>query len=208
MIEIYTGVPGSGKSAHAAADIREILNAPRREQPVVANFELATDAPVLKRQNFTYIPNEDLTAKWLIHYANEFWTSGIHPFQEDYIKVYLDEAQIIWNSRRWSDKSRYSFLEFLSQSRKFGMHIVMIAQNIKMIDNQFRYLIEVECNHRRIRSMGPVGALAAAPFGGKLFMNVRYMVQGNERLNMEVRHYSKKDFAMYDSYATFDRLEG
>lgn len=207
MIEIYTGVPGSGKSAHAAADIREILNAPRRDQPVIANFELAKDAPVLKPENFTYIPNDELTAKWLIHYANEFWTSGKHRFQEDYIKVYLDEAQIIWNSRRWSDKSRYSFLEFLSQSRKVGMHIIMIAQNLKMIDNQFRMLVEVECNHRRIRSMGPVGALVAAPFGGKLFMNVRYLVQGNERLNMEIRHYSKKDFAMYDSYATFKRLE-
>lgn len=207
MIEIYTGVPGSGKSAHAAADIREILNAPRRDQPVIANFELSKDAPVLKPENFTYIPNDELTAKWLIHYANEFWTSGKHRFQEDYIKVYLDEAQIIWNSRRWSDKSRYSFLEFLSQSRKVGMHIIMIAQNLKMIDNQFRMLVEVECNHRRIRSMGPVGALVAAPFGGRLFMNVRYLVQGNERLNMEIRHYSKKDFAMYDSYATFKRLE-
>lgn len=208
MIEIYTGVPGSGKSAHAASDIREILNAPRREQPVLANFRLAPDAPVLKPQNFNYLPNEELTAGRLIDFANDFWDSGVHRFEEDYIKVYLDEAQIIWNSRRWNDKSRMSFLEFMSQSRKAGMHIILIAQNLKMIDNQFRMLVEVECNHRRVRSMGPVGALLAAPFGGKLFVNVRYLVQGNERLNMEVRHYSKKDFAMYDSYATFKRLEG
>ena len=208
MIEIYTGVPGSGKSAHAASDIREILNAPRRDQPVIANFRLAENAPVLKPENFTYIPNDELTAGRLIGFANDFWDSGIHPFKEDYIKVYIDEAQLVWNSRRWSDKSRMSFLEFMSQSRKAGMHIIMIAQNLKMVDNQFRMLVEVECNHRRIRSMGPVGALLALPFHGNLFMHVRYLVQGNERLNMGIRHYSKKDFDMYDSYARFERLEG
>lgn len=208
MIEIYTGVPGSGKSAHAAANIREILNAPRRDQPVLANFRLSDGAPVAKPHNFTYLPNEDMSAGALIDFACEFWDSGAARFREDYIKLYVDEAQLLFNSRRWSDKSRMAYLEFLSQSRKYGYHIIMIAQHLKMIDNQFRMLVEVECNHRRIRSMGPVGTIVAAPFGGKLYMNVRYLVQGNERLNMEVRRYSKKDFAMYDSYATFVRQEG
>ena len=55
MIEIFTGVPGSGKSLHAAAVARECLNTPRREQPVLANWRLAPGAPVLKPENFHYL---------------------------------------------------------------------------------------------------------------------------------------------------------
>lgn len=204
-IEIYTGVPGSGKSLHAAGDIREYLNTPRREQPVIANFRLANDAPVLKPQNFTFMPNEEMSAGKLIDFACDFWDSGQHYFAEDYIQLYLDEAQLLFNSRRWSDKSRMAYLEFLSQSRKYGYRIVLIAQSAKMIDNQFRMLIETEVNHRRVKSMGPVGSLVALPFRGRLFMCVRYMYQTNERLNMELRTFRSKDAAMYDSYATFER---
>lgn len=141
-IEVYTGVPGSSKSLHAAGNIREILNAPRREQPVIANFRLAQDAPVLKPENFHYIPNDELSSDRLIDFAHDFWRSGVHPFTEDYIHLYVDEAQLLFNSRRWSDRSRMSYLEFLSQSRKYGYRVVMIAQSAMMIDNQFRMLID------------------------------------------------------------------
>ena len=208
MIDVYTGVPGSGKSLHAAADIREVLNAPRREQPVLANFRLAPDAPVLKPENFHYIPNDEMSAGKLIDFACEFWDSGVHPFREEYIQLYIDECQLLFNSRRWSDKSRMSYLEFLSQSRKYGYRVVLIAQSAKMIDNQFRMLIDVEHNHRRISNMGIAGAIVAAPFRGRLFMVVRKTYQINERLGMSVRMFHRKDAQMYDSYQTFVRQEG
>lgn len=205
-IDVYTGVPGSGKSLHAAADLRYYLNLPRREQPCIANFRLADDAPVSRPELFRYIPNEDMSAERLIDFAQEYWQT--HDFREDYLQLYLDECQLLFNSRRWSDKSRMAYLEFLSQSRKWGYHVVLIAQSAKMIDNQFRMLIDTEFNHRRVRSMGPVGAVVAALFGGKLFMCVRYLFQTNERLGMSLRTFRKKDGQMYDSFAKFDRQEG
>ena len=209
-IEIYTGVPGAGKSLHAAAGIREVLSAPRREQPVIANFRLAQGAPVLKPQNFHFIANADMSAGRLIDFACDFWDSGVHPFAEDYIHLYVDEAQLLFNSRRWSDSSRMAYLEFLSQSRKYGYKVVLIAQSSMMIDNQFRMLIETETNHRRVRAMGPAGAIASLPFRGRLFMCVRYLYvngKAKERLNMSMRTFHSKDAAMYDSYSTFERQE-
>lgn len=204
-IDVYTGVPGSGKSLHAAADLRYYLNLPRREQPCIANFSLAKDAPVARPELFHHIPNEEMSAERLISFAEDYWQT--HDFREDYLQLYLDECQLLFNSRRWSDKSRMAYLEFLSQSRKYGYHVVLIAQSAKMIDNQFRMLIDTEFNHRRVRSMGPAGAVVAAFFGGKLFMCVRYLFQTNERLGMSLRTFRKKDGQMYDSYAHFERVE-
>lgn len=206
-IDLYTGTTGSGKSLHAASDIREYLNARRRDIPVIANFRLSPDAPVTKPYNFHYIPNEDMTAGRLIDFATDFWDNTSMRFREDYIQLYLDEAQLLFNSRRWSDRSRMQYLEFLSQSRKYGYHVVLIAQSAKMIDNQFRMLVDVEHNHRRVSRMGPVGALVSLPFAGRLFLVVRYLFQVNERLGMDVRIFRRCDGAMYDSYATFKRQD-
>ena len=92
-IDLYTGTTGSGKSIHAAADIREYLNARRREIPVIANFCLSPDAPVLKPYNFHFIPNEEMSAGRLIDFATDFWDNSGARFQEDYLQLYLDEAQ-------------------------------------------------------------------------------------------------------------------
>lgn len=206
-IDLYTGTTGSGKSLHAAADIRECLIARRREIPVIANFRLSPDAPVLKPYNFHYIPNEDMSAGRLIDFANDFWDRSGVRFREDYLQLYLDEAQLLFNSRRWSDRSRMQYLEFLSQSRKYGYHVVLITQHAKMIDNQFRMLVDLEHNHRRVSRMGPAGMLVSAPFAGRLFMVVRYLFQANERLGMSMRVFRRADAAMYDSYATFKRQD-
>lgn len=201
-IDIYTGVPGSGKSLHAAADIRETLNR-RRDVPVLANFALGKDAPVAKRELFTYIPNEDMSAKRMQDFALDWWST--HDFREGGLQLYLDECQLLFNSRNWSQAGRMAYLEFLSQSRKYGYHIVMIAQSAKMVDNQFRMLVDVEHNHRRVRSMGPFGAAVSLLFGGKLFMCVRYLFQSHERLGMSMRTYHRKDGLMYDSFAKFEQ---
>lgn len=204
-IDIYTGVPGSGKSLHAASDVRWYLNLARREVPVIANFKLGENAPVARPELFHYLPNDEMSAGKLIDFACEWWET--HTFRERGIILCLDECQLLFNSRRWSDKSRMAYLEFLSQSRKYGYHIILIAQNAKMIDNQFRMLIDDEVNHRRVAGMGVFGSLLAAPFRGRLFLAVRYTYQIHEKLGMELRVFHKRDAQMYDSYATFERQE-
>lgn len=208
MIELYSGTVGSGKSLHAASDIRFALTR-KHPRPVMANFPLGDNAPIPEENKrlYTYVPNAEMSAGVIIDWATDWWDDTNHIFGEDKLILCLDECSIIFNSRRWSDAKRYAYLEFLSQSRKYGVHVILIAQNAKMIDNQFRMLIDVEHNHRKISNMGPIGWLVGLPFGGALSLDVRYLFQANERLGMELRIPHRKDFAMYDSYARFERQE-
>lgn len=205
----YTGVPGSGKSLHAAGDARYALHR-RYPRPVIANFELGDDAPLndFERLFYHYVPNEDMTSARIIGICDEFWRNSGRRFREDYITLILDECQMIFNSRRWADKSRMSYLEFLSQSRKYGVRVILIAQSVKMIDTQFRELVEVEHNHRRIQSFGLFGALFAALFLNRVFLDVRYLYQARERLGMGLVLPRPADMRMYDSYARISTAYG
>lgn len=207
MIEIYTGTPGSSKSLHAAHDIRISLNRPH-PRPVIGNFQLAPDAPVKRRDLYTYIRNADLTAEFLQDYATSFWTAPDAPsFREEYILLVLDEVQLCFNSRLWQDKSRMSFLEFLSQHRKYGYHIILIAQSAKMVDNQFRQLIEYEVNHRRMSSMGVLGGIVGLIFGNRVFCRVTSLFQTGDRLSAEWCVGLRRDMDMYDSRKTFEQMQ-
>ena len=214
MIELYSGTPGSGKSLHAAGDIRDALNKRRGvDRPVIANFEVNTEG-VRRPQAFHYVSNQELTPEWLTTFADDFWMSVDRPFSEDYLLLVLDEVTILFNSRMWQDKgrrgmgdSRMDWLEFFSQHRKYGYRVILIAQNSKMVDNQFRYLIDDEVNHRKVSHMGMIGGLIGGIFGGKLFMRVRYLYQSHERLGMQLNVFNRRDAAMYDSYARLKKVQ-
>lgn len=211
-VVLYTGTPGSGKSLHAAHDIRYCLDKPRGEmQPVIANFEVNTSG-VRRPEAFMCVENNELSPAFLTDFAEDFWTNADRRFSEDYILLVLDECQLVFNSRNWMDKgrgrgdSRMDWLEFLSQHRKYGYKVVLIAQSSKMIDNQFRMLCEYEINHRKVAHMGMVGAGISAIFRGRLFMRVKYLFQTNERLGMQLALGHKRDMVMYDTYAKLRKL--
>lgn len=207
-ISLYTGVPGSGKSLDAAALVRYNLNRPS-PRPVIANFALGVDAPVKpeRRQYFVHKPNAELTPDFLIDFATKFWTAAPDLFAEDYLLIVIDEVQLLMNSRRWNvDKNRMNWLEFLSQHRKYGYRIILIAQSAKMIDNQFRMLVDTEVNHRKLSGMGILGWLLSLPFRDRLFMKVRYLYQTGERLGCDLSIGLRRDMRMYDSYARFEQV--
>ena len=209
MIYLYSGVPGSSKSLHAANDIRYALSKPYgADRPVLANFPLAEGAKVKRPQAFHYFGNDELTPGLLVDFAEDYWAHADLSFREDWILLVLDEVQLVFNARSWADKgragmhdSRMDWLQFLSQHRKYGFKVILIAQSAKMIDNQFRMLIEIEINHRKVSTMGGLGAIISIPFLGRLFFWVSYLFQTNERLGMTCYIGRKADFGMYDSYA-------
>lgn len=213
MIELYSGTPGSSKSLHAAGDIRDALDKRRGvDKPVIANFDVNLEG-VRRPQAFHYFSNEELTPGLLTSFADDFWLSVDRPFSEDYLLLVLDECQLVFNSRNWQDRgragrgdSRMDWLEFLSQHRKYGYRIILIAQSAKMIDNQFRMLIDDEVNHRKVKNMGAIGAFFGGLCGGRLFMRVRYLFQTHERLGMQLCLFNKRDAAMYDSYARLRKV--
>lgn len=214
MIDIYTGTPGSGKSLDCAGVIRNTLNKPRGiDRPVIANFDVNL-TNVKRPQAFHYIPNDELTPELLTSFADDFWTHADRRFSEDYIILALDECQLVWNSRSWMDRgragkkdSRMDWLEFFSQHRKYGYYVILIAQSSKMIDNQFRMLIDNEINHRKVQNMGMVGNVIGTMCFGRLFLRVKYLFQTRERLGMSLMWAKEKDMAMYDSYARLKQVK-
>lgn len=206
MISIYTGTPGSGKSLHAASLVRRSLGR-FRPRPVLGNFRLADDAPVVHPELFHYWPNDELTPELLTDWCYDWWDAHPDEYREDGILLIFDEAQLVWNSRRWSDKSRLAWLELMSQHRKAGAEIILIAQSDKMIDNQFRMLIEYEVIHRKFSNFGFWGGLLSLLFGGRLFGQIYCWYQTHEVLSADWYVARKKDMAMYDTRARFERKE-
>ena len=205
MIVLYTGTPGSSKSLHAAADCRDALSR-RWPHPVLGNFEISEDAPIRHPELYHYRPNHEMTVDWLTDFATDYWSTYEHGFREDHINLIVDECQLLFNSRRWNSKDRLSWLEFLSQHRKYGYKIILIAQSAKMIDNQFRMLVEYEINHRRFSSMGLVGGLLGALTHNLAFMQVKYLFPTSERLSARLYIAKRKDMAMYDTHKTFEKV--
>lgn len=200
-IYLYSGTPGSGKSLHAASDCRSELNR-RNPRPIIANFPLADDARVTHRDLFRYVPNDAINTRLLMDFADEWWAS--HRFRENGIILILDEAQILFNSRNWTSKTRLAWLSFFSQHRKYGFKVIFIAQSAKMIDNQFRMLCEFDCNHRKVSNMGLFGFLVSLPFAFRLFVFVTYYFQSDERISRRFYVYKRRDSEMYDSYRRFE----
>lgn len=113
--------------------------------------------------------------------------------------------QLLWNSRLWTAKDRIEWLEFFSQHRKYGYKVIFIAQSAKMVDNQFRMLIEYELMHRKVTNLGLIGSIVGTIFFNRLYMHINYYYQTSERLGMDWFVASKKDFLMYDTHARFQR---
>lgn len=197
MISLYTGRPGSGKSLNAVRTIRRFLKVYKSD--VIANFEV--NANEGWEGNFTYMPNSGFTAGNLVDFAVHYWSS--HDFKEDGFLVVVDEAQLLFNSRNWQDADRMQFLELLSQHRKYGMKIIMIAQADIMIDKQFRSLVEVEVNHRKISSFGFGGLVMRYAAFGEIFYAYEKYYGTNVKIGSEVFRYKKSLGEMYNSYTTF-----
>lgn len=204
-IYLYSGTPGSGKSLHAASDIRAQLAMGR---PVITNFELGANAKCRNREMYHYIPDLLMRPQDLRDFATDYWESVNPRFAEDRLLLVLDEMQVLHNSREWQRNGggeRLDWLTFFSQHRKYGYRVIMIAQNAKMIDNQYRMLIEHDIQHRKMSNYGMAGWLASLLFGGKLFAFIDFYYPTGDRLGMEWYVMRRRDAAMYDTRAIFQR---
>ena len=197
-IYLYSGTPGSGKSLHATRDIRDYLK--YKKLNVIANYEVIVDERW--QGSFNYVENSLLEPGRLCDFARDLFRK--QPFREDSILLVIDEAQLIFNSRTWSENDRLSWIKFFSQHRKFGYKIIFIAQNSAMIDKQIRAVIEYEIEHRKLANFGRFGFIADVITFGPWFIAVKRYFSMSERLSSEWVHYSKKLCRMYNSYKSFE----
>lgn len=201
-IYLYSGTPGSGKSLHLAEDIRHRLD-DRRGRKVLGNFRI-NPGIVRFPENYTYLPNDELTADYITRWADEHWSAHPEEFGEDRLTLVIDECQLLFNSRTWSQRDRMNFVQLFSTHRKLGLMCLLCAQSPKMVDNQFRMLMEYQVDHRKVSTAGMAGAIMAAPFAGRLFARVLYYYQMGERLGTEWYVARKKDMELYNTHERFE----
>lgn len=200
MIYLYSGTPGSGKSLHQAIDIYYHL---KYKRPVIANFDVNTSK--FNNPIFLYIDNINLKPEKLVKISQDYFQN--HKFKEGAIKLYIDECQILFNSREWNKDGRKEWLVFFTQHRKYGFDIYLVAQFDRMIDRQIRSLIEYEVIHRKVKNFGKFGWFLNLITGGNLFVAVTmwYPMRTKERTEFEFYKGKKKYFEIYNTFKTFNK---
>lgn len=145
MIDLYLGSVGSGKSYHALKE--GIEKTKQRGGFVVANFPIKARN---EKEKERWIYLEDFSPKDLIRLSIERGSFG----HEGRALVIVDEAGIKFNSRDWqvNPNERKEWIKFLSQSRKFGYDIILVAQDERMVDRQIRKLAEYNVKHIKLRN--------------------------------------------------------
>lgn len=191
MIQIIQGTPGSGKSAVCTVDMLEFL----QDGGVVAcNYDLIPGwqyqlADTLPQVRWGLVNREEVAER----YHSRAFKIGTHQtifqlsdeirkipevktdkrgrIKEGSGRLYLDEAQFLFNTRDW--KENMGFIEFFTQHRKLGWDVYLIAHNVDMIDKQIRGLIEYEARLRNLNKVKPFGLFPVWPYPAFLSI-VRY----------------------------------
>lgn len=197
MIVLYSGTPGSGKSLHAS---RDILTRIKFHKMTIGNF------PIAKETEYYVFNDKDLNVEWLINFSREYFKT--HPYHEGEIRVYIDEAQLLFNCRDFTRKDRELWISFFTQHRHLGYDIYFMCQFDRMLDRQIRSLIEYEYIHKKVNNFGFKGWIISLLFlaPSRLFVCTQMWKPLNERIGAEYFRFSKKLGKLYDTNRLFDNL--
>lgn len=206
MIELYSGTPGSGKSLHVAKIIRERLR--MYDCVIIGNFYVNQDTIKKRKGTYIYVDNSQLEPAWLIDYAIEYAKNKGRRLKEDELYLFIDEAQLLFNSRDWQLIKTSGWVSFFSQHRKLGFYIGLIAQFDRMLDRQIRSLVENEIKHRKVSRAGLFGKLLGFLTGDNLFIYIKIWYPMKQKVYSEFFLGTKKVYDLYDSYGLFQTIEG
>lgn len=171
MIELYSGTPGSGKSLHVAKIIRERLR--MYNCVIIGNFYVNQNTVKKRKGTYIYVDNSRLEPERLIKFAIRYARHKGRRLKEDELYLFIDEAQLLFNSRDWQLIKTSGWVSFYSQHRKLGFYIGLIAQFDRMLDRQIRSLVENEIKHRKVSRAGLFGKLLGFLTGDNLFIYIK-----------------------------------
>lgn len=199
---LYSGFVGSGKSYHATREGIRFADASFGGGWVLANFPIKPKKSLFgfgkTETRWIFKRNEEFSPKLLIDLSREYgWDK-----KENSCMLIFDEAGILFNSRDWAkNRDRMAWIQFFSQSRKFGYDIVFVAQDARMLDRQIRSLCEYEIAHRKMNNWSIFKLLPMTTFACIKYwngMNARYA-----RGSLSLSIYRKSIADRYDTNALF-----
>ena len=205
MISLYSGTPGSGKSCHAAREIA--LRLQRKDSVVIGNFYFNTKAVKKCKGVYLYVPNHRLDPDKMLRFSRRLSKHLGRRLREGEVKIYIDEAQLLFNSREYASPDRRAWLSFFSQHRHYGYDVILLAQFDRMLDRQIRGLIEYEHVHRKVANAGLMGAFVGFLFRGNLFVCIEKWYPIKETIETSFFFTSKYIYGLYDSYNHFDLVD-
>jgi zona occludens toxin len=184
MIELYEGVPGSGKSYHAICE--KFLPWVRQGR----RLYIAVDGIYLDRLAlFTGIELETLEQQITI------WKDSVEvlqafPHVEPGSAVIIDEAQTVFRSMQ---KVEPGLLRWLETHRHYGVDILLMSQDFRQMAQGVTRLIEATVKFRKLAFVG-----LSKKYQGK----VRGNPEDHETIRAFVGTYSPAIYAYYSSYAS------
>ena len=197
-VYLYSGTPGSGKSCHQAEVMYYML---KGGYDIVANYYFNVAKCGKIKGSFTEIDNDHLTPAWLMAHSKEYFSH--HRFKEGRILLFIDESQLLFNSREWGRQDRAGWLSFFTQHRKYGYDIFLIAQFDRMLDRQIRSLIEYNVIHRKFSNGSWKVKLLGLFLGGNSYMAVCVWYPMKQVTGSRIHHIRKRWYSLYDSYKDF-----
>jgi len=184
MIELYEGVPGSGKSYHAICEkFLPWVKQGRR-------LYIAVDGIYLDRLSlFTGIELQTLEQQITL------WKDSIEVLQafqhvEPGSAVIIDEAQTVFRSMQ---KVEPGLLRWLETHRHYGVDILLMSQDFRQMSQGVTRLIEATVKFRKLAFVG-----MSKKYQGK----VRGNPEDHDVIRAFVGTYSPAIYAYYSSYAS------
>ncbi len=126
QLVIIDGEPGFGKTLEA---IRLMLESAHRKKNIITN--VAVKPLFIKKTK--QIWNDIIVLKPTPIETKEFW-KYVPPGGD----IYIDEAHLIWPAAFWKEQRQIEFMEYISQFRKAGDTVYLMAQNYENVDNFIR----------------------------------------------------------------------
>lgn len=195
LIYMFTGTPRSGKSYHAVFDVISNL---KHGYNVIANFPVDYQRLKIKpKGEFVFLPIKDMTVNYFLNYAIEHHKKS----RKVQTIIFVDEAQIKFNSRNFKDKDRLNWINFFSNHGHFNFDIVLITQVDTMIDKQIRGLVETEVRHRRIKNYKAFGAFLSLFVEMFLYVDIWYPCKMKTGSSFHI--LNKRIADCYDTMALF-----
>lgn len=123
---IIDGEPGYGKSLEA---VRLMIESARRKRNICTNVAVK---PLFIRKAKQLNPAITVLKPTPLE-TKEFWK-----YIPEGADIYIDEAHLIWPAAFWKDQRQLEFMAYISQFRKAGDTIYLMAQNYENVDNFIR----------------------------------------------------------------------
>ncbi len=125
-LTIIDGEPGRGKTLAA---IRLMVQSAKRGRNIITNVALKPEFIRRIRNNNYNIQIIQPTAEEMDH----FWQ-----YTPENCDVYIDEAHLIWDSDAWKTNRVAGFKSYISQFRKDGDSVWLLAQSYENLDKFIR----------------------------------------------------------------------